>query len=142
MSVFAFSLHQAKRIKAYSTARNRHKWIATLFFDVSNIFIKNAFISKTRANSAKIRPFLESAHLIYLKTVEISSAKICVLTSGMEELFIFSFQHKILKELFIETNTALSSSASAESIFSIEKDLLKPKRAGISDAHFEMLLFN
>ena len=52
-----------------------------LFLYVSNIFIKYAFISKTRANSAKIRPFSESAHLIYLKTVEISSAKICVLTS-------------------------------------------------------------
>ena len=52
-----------------------------LFLHVSNIFKKNAFISKTRANSAKIRPFSESAHLIYLKTVEISSAKICVLTS-------------------------------------------------------------
>ena len=60
----------------------------------------------------------------------------------MKELFIFSFPHKILKELFIETNTALSSSASAESVFSIEKDLLKPKRAGLSDARFEMLLFN
>ena len=52
-----------------------------LFSYVSNIFIKNAFISKTRANSAKIRPFSESAHLIYPKTVKISSAKICVLTS-------------------------------------------------------------
>ena len=52
-----------------------------LFLYVSNIFIKNAFISKTRDNSAKIRPFSESAHLIYLKIVEISSAKICVLTS-------------------------------------------------------------
>ena len=58
-----------------------------LFLYVSNIFIKNAFISKTRANSAKIRPFSESAHLIYLETVEISSAKICVLTSVIYLLF-------------------------------------------------------
>ena len=56
-----------------------------LFLYVSNIFIKNAFISKTRANSAKIRRFSESAHLMYLKTVEISSAKICVLTSVIDK---------------------------------------------------------
>ena len=60
-----------------------------LFLYVSNIFIKNAFISKTRAYSAKIRPFLESAHLIYLKTVEISSAKICVLTSVIKAIYSF-----------------------------------------------------
>ena len=36
---------------------------------------------KLRANSAKIKPFSESAHLIYPKSVEISLAKICVLTS-------------------------------------------------------------
>ena len=57
-----------------------------LFLYVSNIFIKNAFISKTRANSAKIRPFSESAHQMYLKTVEISSAKICVLTSVIDSV--------------------------------------------------------
>ena len=52
-----------------------------LFLYVSNIFIKNAIISKTRANSAKRRPYSESAHLIYFKTVEIPSAKISVFTS-------------------------------------------------------------
>ena len=57
-----------------------------LFLYVSNIFTKNAFISKIRANSAKRRPFSESAHLIYLKTVEISSTKTCVLTSVINEL--------------------------------------------------------
>ena len=65
-----------------------------LFFYVSNIFIKNAFISKTRANSAKIRPFSESAHLIYLKTVKISSAKICVLTSVITNLYYSNYHNR------------------------------------------------
>ena len=61
-----------------------------LLFYVSNIFIKNAFVSKTRANSAKRRPFSESAHLIYPETVEISSAKICVLTSVINTSYYFA----------------------------------------------------
>ena len=69
-----------------------------LFLCVSNIFIKSAFISKTRANSAKIRSFSESAHLIYLETVEISSAKICVLISVIDKsqfLKAISVIHKL-----------------------------------------------
>ena len=70
-----------------------------LFSYVSNIFIKYAFISKTRANSAKTWPLSESAHLIYPKTVEISWAKICVLTTVInsekkKEKMLVSERHK------------------------------------------------
>ena len=51
------------------------------------------------------------------------------------------FPHKIFKELFINTNTALPTSTLLEKVFSIEKDILKPKQTGLSDTYFEMLLF-
>ena len=50
------------------------------------------------------------------------------------------FAHKALKDVFIKSNTALPSSAAIERVFSNGKDILKPKRAGLSDTHFEMLL--
>jgi len=52
-----------------------------------------------------------------------------------------SFPHETLKQLFIKLNTPLPSSAAVERVFSFAKDILKPKRAGLSDEHFEMLLF-
>ena len=53
------------------------------------------------------------------------------------ELFI----NKILRDLFIHSNTAILSSAAIERLFSVEKDVLKPKRSGLTDQHFEILVF-
>ena len=36
---------------------------------------------------------------------------------------------------------AYASSAAVERLFSMGKDILKPKRSGLSDEHFEMLAF-
>jgi len=41
----------------------------------------------------------------------------------------------------LQHNTALPSSAAIERVFSIGKDILKSNRAGLSDAHFKMILF-
>ena len=46
-----------------------------------------------------------------------------------------------LRELFVKYNTAIPSSAAVERLFSLEKDVLKPRRPGLSDEHFEMLVF-
>ena len=51
------------------------------------------------------------------------------------------FAHKALKDIFIKSNTALPSSMAIERVFSNGKDILKSKRAGLSDTHFEMVLF-
>ena len=45
-----------------------------------------------------------------------------------------------LRELFVKYNTAIPSSAAVERLFSLGKDVLKP-RSGVSDEHFEMLVF-
>jgi len=42
--------------------------------------------------------------------------------------------------MFISYNTDIPSSAAVERIFSIGKDILKSKRSGLSDEHFEMLV--
>ena len=77
-----------------------------LVFEINAFFLavpfhkKNAFISKTRANSAKLRPFLDSAHLIYPKTVDISSAKICVLASAICGCWLqFSLLNAVRKKI-------------------------------------------
>ena len=46
-----------------------------------------------------------------------------------------------LRELFVKYNTAIPSSAAVECLFSLGKDVLKPKRSGLSNEHFEMLVF-
>ena len=46
-----------------------------------------------------------------------------------------------LRELFVKYSTAIPSSAAVERLFSLGKDVLKPKRSGLSDEHFEMLVF-
>ena len=43
--------------------------------------------------------------------------------------------------MFIDSNTAILSSAAIERLFSVEKDVLKPKRSGLTDQNFEMLVF-
>ena len=52
-----------------------------------------------------------------------------------------SFNDPRLLELLIKYNTAVPSSAAVERLFSLGKDVLKPKRSGLSDEHFEMLVF-
>jgi hypothetical protein len=44
-------------------------------------------------------------------------------------------------EIFVEYNTPIPSSAAVERMFSLGKDILKPKRSSLSDVHFEMLVF-
>ena len=51
------------------------------------------------------------------------------------------FKNATIKDLFVKYNTALPSSAAVERLFSIKKDVLKPKRSGLTDEHFEMLVF-
>ena len=43
--------------------------------------------------------------------------------------------------MFIESNTAILSSAAIERLFSMGKDVLKPKRSGLTDQNFEMQVF-
>ena len=45
------------------------------------------------------------------------------------------------ENLLIRYNTALPSTAAVEQVFSVGKGILKPKRAGLSEGHFEMLIF-
>ena len=42
----------------------------------------------------------------------------------------------------IHLNTAIFSSATIERLFSLGKDVLKPKRSGLKDQQFEMLAFS
>ena len=43
--------------------------------------------------------------------------------------------------MFIDSNTAILSSAAIEQLFSVGKEVLKPKRSGLTDQNFEMLVF-
>jgi len=52
-----------------------------------------------------------------------------------------SFRTIQFQQLFIEFNTSIPSNAAVERLFSLVKDVLKSKRAGLSDEHFEMLVF-
>ena len=50
--------------------------------------------------------------------------------------------HEKLMLLFVKYNTALPSSGAVEHLFSTGEDVLKPKRAGLSDEHLNMLVFS
>ncbi|KAG7157181.1 hypothetical protein Hamer_G010022 [Homarus americanus] len=52
-----------------------------------------------------------------------------------------TFPNKPMRELFIKYNTPIPSSAAMERMFSMGKDVLRPKRSRMSDNHFEMLVF-
>ena len=43
--------------------------------------------------------------------------------------------------MFIDSNTEILSSAAIERLYSVGKDVLKPKRSGLTDQNFEMLVF-
>ncbi len=47
----------------------------------------------------------------------------------------------VLVKLFVQYNTTIPSRAAVERIFSTGKDILKPKRASLSDKNFERLMF-
>ena len=44
-------------------------------------------------------------------------------------------------KVFIKMNTVVTSSAAVERMFLIGKDILKAERSGLSDMHFEIILF-
>ena len=50
-------------------------------------------------------------------------------------------KHKELKQLFVQFNTPLPSSAAVERLFSVRKNVLLPKQASLSDNHFQMMVF-
>jgi len=52
-----------------------------------------------------------------------------------------SFTTIQFQQLFIKFNTPIPSRAAVERLFSQGKDVSKPKRSGLSDEHFEMLVF-
>ena len=46
-----------------------------------------------------------------------------------------------MKTLFVEFNTLIRLSAGVECLVSLIRDVLHPKRMGLSDVHFQMLVF-
>ena len=46
-----------------------------------------------------------------------------------------------IRDLFIKLNTPIPSSAAVERLFSLAKDVLRPKRSNLTDGHFEMAVF-
>ena len=51
------------------------------------------------------------------------------------------FPNNAFEQVFVRYNTAIPSSAAVERVFPLGKDILKPKRCGLSDEHFDMLVF-
>ena len=47
----------------------------------------------------------------------------------------------ILSDLFIEYNAPVASTAAVDCVFPLRQHVLKSKGCGLSDRHFEMLVF-
>lgn len=52
-----------------------------------------------------------------------------------------AFPNAVMRDLFIEYNTPIPSSAGVERLFSTGKDTLRPKRASLKDKTFEAVMF-
>lgn len=92
--------------------------------DTSDTFFASLFSQSKRRTSShadRVQEFLSSA--------------------APKQIDANSFVDEKLKQLFIKYNTAVPSSAAVERLFSVGKDILKPKRCGLTDEHFEMLAF-
>ena len=48
---------------------------------------------------------------------------------------------QVLMDLLVKYNTSIPSSVAVERLFSTGKDILRAKRAALSDANFERLMF-
>jgi hypothetical protein len=60
---------------------------------------------------------------------------------GINNFYFAFLGEPILASLFTKFNTPVPSSAAVERLFSIGKDILRAKRASLSDENFEMLMF-
>ena len=56
-------------------------------------------------------------------------------------IFVVNYYTGYSYRMVLQYNTAIPSSAAVERMFSVGKDVLKRKRARLSDVHFEMLVF-
>ena len=52
-----------------------------------------------------------------------------------------SLTDKRSRKLFIKANTSIPSGAAVECVFSLGKNVMRPKRSRLTDNHLEMLLF-
>ena len=101
--------------------------------DEQEDFFECFAINLNRSSSSRSNTAAEevSVYLTKCPSYNISS---CGINACVE------FPSDAFKKTFIQLNTAIPSSAAVERIFSTGKDILKPKRSGLSDVHFEQLM--
>ncbi|KAK8745803.1 hypothetical protein OTU49_000018, partial [Cherax quadricarinatus] len=91
------------------------------------------FISITQLWDNRIHRSLKSKAQSMVKTwLETGSKEVASEVAVLGE--------QVLIDLFIKYNTTIPSSAAAEHLFSIGKDILMAKRATLSDGNFERLI--